>query len=183
MKRFFLLVGDRSSAGGTILDAEPASTDHGARLAFVGAEVRCDACQSTGRIVARGPRRASAAMHKIAALDGDLCVCDCVPAPVMLASQDDMFESFNDDELASMGFTADGTPIDRTRISSFDERVRVVDENYLPLTRVPYHIRTSGGVTYKGITDASGFCPRVYTRHAETLDIALGMKALDRWKQ
>jgi hypothetical protein len=122
-------------------------------------------------------------MGKDAALDGDLCGCKCVPTPVMHASQSTMYESFEGGELERMGFTANGTLIDRTPKGDFDERVRIVDDRERPLASVPYHIRTSRGRTYKGLTDASGYCPRVYTDNAETLDVALGMKALERWEQ
>jgi uncharacterized Zn-binding protein involved in type VI secretion len=183
MKRYFLKVGDRSTAGGFVTEGDATTTHHGTALTYLGARVSCPACNSEGRIIPSGPRRPFIMMGKDAALDGDLCGCKCIPPPEMRASQDSMWEEFGGAELDTRGFTANGTPIERPPTGTFDERLRIVDDRQQPLARVPYHIRTSRGRTYKGITDASGYCPRVYTETADTLDIALGMKALDRWEK
>ncbi|MBR8296263.1 PAAR domain-containing protein [Burkholderia cenocepacia] len=66
-------------------------------------------------------------------------------------------------------------------LESCDERVRVVDHDGKPLSGVPYHIRTASGVTYKGLTDSQGSCPRVHTDNPQQLDIAIGFQALQRW--
>jgi uncharacterized Zn-binding protein involved in type VI secretion len=183
MRRYFLTQSDKSTAGGIVTEGDPSCTNHGTPLTFLGARVYCHACKSEGRISPRGPRRPFLLMGRDAALDGDLCVCNCTPTPVMLASQNTMWEEFEGSDLQSMGLDTNGTLIERTPKGDFDERVRIVDDRNRPLTSVPYHIRTSRGRTYKGLTDASGYCPRVYTESAETLDIALGMKALDRWEK
>jgi len=177
------MLGDKSTAGGIVLEGEHSTTNHGTPLTYLGARVYCHACKSEGHISPRGPRRPFTMMEKDAALDGDVCLCECVPNPVMLASQNTMWESFEGFELDRMGFNTDGTPIDRIPKGDFDERVRIVDGSSRPLASVPYHIRTTRGRVFKGLTDESGYCPRVYTQDAETLDIALGMKALDRWEE
>ncbi|WP_250453561.1 PAAR domain-containing protein [Caballeronia sp. ATUFL_M2_KS44] len=183
MRRYFLKVGDKSTAGGLVLEGESTTMHHGTPLTSLGALVFCHACKSQGRLVGQGPRRPVTIMGKQVALDGDLCLCKCTPTPLMLASQSTAFEEFESGELQRMGFQPNGTPIETTPKRDFDERVQIMDERNRPLACVPYHIRTSRGIVYKGITDASGYCPRVYTEQAESLEIALGMKALDRWEQ
>ncbi|WP_205182586.1 PAAR domain-containing protein [Burkholderia sp. LMG 13014] len=108
MKRSYLKIGDRSSAGGTVVEGIPLMTHHGTELTFIGAAVTCPACRSTGQIVAKGPRWPGDLMGKHAALEGDVCSCKCYPPPVMIASQSDMTMSFESHELASMGFGPSG---------------------------------------------------------------------------
>ncbi|MGN7982749.1 PAAR domain-containing protein [Burkholderia sp. 22313] len=108
MRRSYLKIGDKSSAGGTVIEGIPDCFHHGTELTYLGAQVVCPACQSTGRIVPKGPRWPSNMMGHEPALEGDLCVCKCYPNPVMLASQDSMFESFEAQGLADMGFASTG---------------------------------------------------------------------------
>lgn len=104
MRRNYLKVGDKSSAGGTVVDGVPQTTHHGTELTFLGAQVVCPACKSTGRIVQKGPRWPGTMMGKEPALEGDICVCKCDPPPVMISSQNTMYESFDSHALASMGY-------------------------------------------------------------------------------
>ncbi|WP_269504010.1 PAAR domain-containing protein [Burkholderia sp. IMCC1007] len=108
MKRNYLRVGDHSSTGGTVVDAIPTMSCEGVGLTFVGAKVTCPACKQIGVIVAEGPRWPGDLMGHQAALEGDKVVCGCSPRPTMIASQSDMFQSFESDVLHDMGFTAAG---------------------------------------------------------------------------
>jgi len=101
----------------------------------------------------------------------------------MLASQDTAFQEFTARELAQMGLSPAGNPLPSCRRESYDEQVRVVDSAGNPISGVPYHIRSSTGATYKGLTDSQGYCPRVYTDNPQQLDIAVGIQALERWEQ
>ncbi len=85
------------------------------------------------------------------------------------------------EEWATMDGGASGTSMTSEYRGAYDERVRILNSDNRPITSVPYHIRTASGGVYKGLTDASGYCPRVYTDDVSQLDIAVGMKALERW--
>ncbi|MFL9987652.1 PAAR domain-containing protein [Paraburkholderia sediminicola] len=111
MKRSYLKLGDKSSAGGTVMEGIPLMNHDGTELTFVGATVTCPACKDSGHIVAKGPRWPGDLMGKQAALEGDVCACKCYPLPVMLASQSDMTMSFESHELAGMGFAANGSSL------------------------------------------------------------------------
>ena len=108
MRRSYLKIGDKSSAGGTVTEGIPHTTHYGTELTFIGAQVVCPACKSVGHIVAKGPRWPGTMMGKEPALEGDICVCKCSPPPVMLPSQSDMYESFESHQLASMGYGPTG---------------------------------------------------------------------------
>lgn len=101
----------------------------------------------------------------------------------MIASQTDSFHSFESHNLAEMGYGSPVQSLTEEYRGNYDERVRVLDANSQPVRSSPYHIRTSTGAVYKGLTDAQGYCPRVYTKDVSKLDIAVGLQALERWEQ
>lgn len=111
MKRSYLKVGDKSSANGVVIEGIPFCSHEGVQITFVGAKVNCPACHSTGHIVASGPRLPVKMMGRDRALEGDLCACRCDPQPTMIASQSAMYESFDSNALANMGFGENGLPI------------------------------------------------------------------------
>ncbi|WP_233831976.1 PAAR domain-containing protein [Paraburkholderia sp. ZP32-5] len=111
MRRNYLLQGDKSSVGGVVIEGIDGMSNDGRLLAFIGAAVSCPACNTTGHIVAAGPRWPGNLMGKEAALDGDLCACHCSPQPTMVASNASMGQSFETGELAAMGCHPDGSLI------------------------------------------------------------------------
>lgn len=181
MKRYILRKGDKSTNGGVVLEGVDNCTDHGIPITFIGAKVWCNGCKSEGFIGSRGPHRDETMDGKQQALDGDICVCKCHPSPIVLASQDHNSHSWETGELAALGYDPCGRPLEKQPAGNYDERVRVIDANGRPLSGTPYHIRTASGSVYKGLTDSSGYCPRVHTNDAARLDIAIGIRALERW--
>ncbi|WP_025601640.1 PAAR domain-containing protein [Burkholderia sp. WSM2230] len=99
MRRYYLKKGDQSSAGGVVLEGEETYTHQGIAMTYLGAKVYCPTCKTTGVIVGQGPRLPYAMMSREAALDGDICVCNCKPSPVMTASQNDSYQELNRDEI------------------------------------------------------------------------------------
>ena len=155
MKRSYLRVGDRSSVDGTVIEGIPKCTHHGKEITYVGARVICPACKTTGKIEAKGPRWPGTMMGKARAMEGDICVCECSPPPVMIASQDTMFESFESSHLAEMGFGSEITsdPMFATHI----QRVLVQDSSTgMPLRNQRYVVHV-GGEQLFGETDDSGY--------------------------
>lgn len=181
MKRYILRKDDKSTNGGVVTQGVENCNDHGVPITYIGAEVWCNGCKTVGHIGSRGPHRQATMHGKQQALDGDICICNCHPPPVLRASQDHASHSFDTGELAAMGYDAYGAPLPVKPTGDYDERVRVLDANRRPIAGIPYHIRTATGAVHKGLTDASGYCPRVYTNDVSRLDIAIGMKALERW--
>jgi uncharacterized Zn-binding protein involved in type VI secretion len=181
VKRYILRKGDITTNGGVVLEGVENCTDHGIPITFIGARVWCNGCKSEGFIGSKGPHRTATMHGKQQALDGDICICKCHPSPAIRASQEHSSHSWEARELAALGFDPYGKPLEKQPTGGYDELVRVIDANGHPITDAPYHIRTENGEVYKGLTDASGYCPRVYTRDAAQLDIAIGMRALERW--
>jgi len=100
----------------------------------------------------------------------------------MIASQTSAFHSFESYGSPDTGHASFGKSLTDAYRGSFDEQVRVLDAQGSPIVGIPYHIKTADGAIYKGLTDVSGYCPRVYTDDVSRLDIAIGMQALERWE-
>ncbi|WP_186307961.1 PAAR domain-containing protein [Paraburkholderia sp. BCC1884] len=95
MRRYHLKQGDRSSAGGVVLDGDETCKHYGTAMTYIGAKVDCQTCFTVGFIVGTGPRLPYSMMGQNAALDGDICACACQPSPVMIASQNDLFQELD----------------------------------------------------------------------------------------
>ncbi|WP_454806378.1 PAAR domain-containing protein [Paraburkholderia fungorum] len=155
MQRSYLKVGDKSSAGGVVIEGIPGATHDGVELTFLGAKVQCPACKSTGVIAARGPRWPGSMMGKDRALENDICACKCSPPPTMIASQSVVFESFEGNALSSMGFAANGELIQHLA-NSYDQHFRIINSDGEPVEGLPYLIKSADGKTVKGTTSANG---------------------------
>lgn len=68
-----------------------------------------------------------------------------------------------------------------TSTTNYDEQVRLINEDGIPVSNAPFYIQDSSGKTYQGITDDSGLCPRVYTDQESSLTIYTGVHALEMW--
>jgi uncharacterized Zn-binding protein involved in type VI secretion len=87
MKRYHITLGARTTAGGTVITASSLASINGAPMAIEGDAVSCPSCHSEGVIVCVGPRLPDHWNGKQYALQDDLCVCKCVPAPRLVANQ------------------------------------------------------------------------------------------------
>ena len=94
-------------------------------------------------------------MGKQRALEGDICACKCEPPPVMLASQSDMFESYEGHDLAKMGYTATGESIEHAT-KTYDQHFRIINSDGEPVEGLPYVIKSADGTAVQGATLANG---------------------------
>lgn len=183
MKRALLRLGDKTSAGGSVLEGVENRTHCGIPLTFIGAEVWCPACSSTGVIGWKGPHLTATMMGKQQALDGDICLCKCNPPPVLFASHDSAWHVFTAHEIAAMGDPNGGEPPKPESAGDYDEQV-VVSARDVSLLDYPYLIELPKGGIVCGYVDADGSLPRIYTASAETCSIHWGDEALGHrgWK-
>ncbi|AJZ60660.1 hypothetical protein OI25_2963 [Paraburkholderia fungorum] len=73
----------------------------------------------------------------------------------MIASQSVMFESFEGDALASMGFATNGELIQHVA-NSYDQHFRIINSDGEPVEGLPYLLKSADGTTLKGTTLANG---------------------------
>lgn len=87
MRRYHITVGAKTTANGSVTTGWPRGRINGQAMAREGDEVLCPTCNSIGLIVCDGMRLVETLDGREAALDGDLCRCQCDPLPRLIASQ------------------------------------------------------------------------------------------------
>jgi uncharacterized Zn-binding protein involved in type VI secretion len=88
MRRYDILKGDLTTAGGTVEGGDANDKVGNRDQAYEGDPVWCPACRSMGRIVANGLRVSMKGPDgREAALSDDQCVCLCDPSPRLVPSQ------------------------------------------------------------------------------------------------
>jgi uncharacterized Zn-binding protein involved in type VI secretion len=162
MKRYLLRQGDKSPAGGVVLEGAGNCTHHGIPVAFIGAQVWCEGCKSNGYTKSVGPHHPSTMLGKQQALEDDICICKCSPPPVFHASQASACHSW-EDEWEEMGYGASlAALLDRQR-TPYDEQFRLADSNGRALSKVRYRVLAGSCVVASGTTDADVRTERVRT--------------------
>jgi len=104
MKRFYIFEGDKTSSGGTTIASQDHSTWHGRKYIMLDDKVYCPACKKIGTIVGQGARLNDNWMGQHPALNDDICVCDCRPAPKLIAYQDSDWQMMTTEEVAAQGY-------------------------------------------------------------------------------
>ncbi|WP_412022784.1 PAAR domain-containing protein [Burkholderia cepacia] len=88
MKRYDVVKGDTTTAGGLIQDGDCNDLIGTREQAYEGDPVWCPACKTIGKIVCDGPRIPTTGPDgRQAALSDDICACQCSPSPRLIASQ------------------------------------------------------------------------------------------------
>jgi uncharacterized Zn-binding protein involved in type VI secretion len=173
MKRFYIFEGDKTSSGGTPIASQDHSTWHGRKYIMLDDKVYCPACKKIGTVVGQGARLNDNWMGKRPALNDDICVCGCRPAPKLIAYQDNDWQMMNAEEAAVQGFgviRGEKTNADL----QFDEQFMLKDGAGWPLDNVPYTIRHSSGEMESGLTDHEGRTKRHVTKKSEKIEIRIG---------
>lgn len=170
MRRYFIVLGDKTTAGGVVTQSLGSFKIHGGPVAFDQASIWCPACKSEGRICAVGPRRRMTMTNgREIAMENDLCICKCDPPPRLLASQRHASMSFDAKELETLGFTPFGT-----RLQPHDEQFTLRDSGTgKPLAGVRYRIKMQSGEIMAGLTDDAGRTQRVASKDAEGLTLEI----------
>jgi len=146
MRRYFIIEGDKTTSGGTVLEGASCATISGKAQTCHGARVYCPACKSEGRIVGTGPTRPHTLNGKQAALENDLCICKCEPPPRLISSQRIAWMSFDGGE-------------DDNGVGAYDRHFRFVDEDGKPVSGIRVHLTDMDGKTSPVITDSDGRTP------------------------
>ncbi|WP_423370235.1 PAAR domain-containing protein [Burkholderia sp. LMG 32019] len=157
MRRHFIRIDDKTTAGGTVIQGENSFKHHGKAVAYDGAEIYCNACKSVGRIANVQPYRTMLLMGKQIALENDICICKCAPPPRLIASQSTGSMSFEGHELAQLGFRADQNLTSPIGSACFDDRFKLFNATSgMPLINTEYAILRANGKIEHGVTDGDG---------------------------
>jgi uncharacterized Zn-binding protein involved in type VI secretion len=88
-RRYDIVKGDLTSAGGTVQRGDSHDTLHAREQAYDGDPVWCPVCLTMGRIECAGKRLATKGPDgREAALSDDVCACKCAVKPRLMHSQD-----------------------------------------------------------------------------------------------
>jgi len=87
LKRYLILLGAQTTAGGTVKTATSFLSHQGSPYALEGDLVDCPACGQEGRIACVTPRLDARCDGRQYALEHDLCLCGCSPPPRLVANQ------------------------------------------------------------------------------------------------
>jgi uncharacterized Zn-binding protein involved in type VI secretion len=171
-RRYHIRGGAKTTAGGTVRASIGWYKLDGIPLACEGDPVDCSACGTTGTIQCVMPRIPDKLDGREIALSDDLCICQCNPAPKLIADQTIKLQLI---------MTADEPAEDPEQperpASIYDERPRLV----APLVAgLPYHIETPDGRVFSGRTGDDGLLPRVITEGEAEYAVFWGDEALSR---
>jgi uncharacterized Zn-binding protein involved in type VI secretion len=93
MRRFDILKGDATDAGGTVEGGNGHDRLQHREQAYEGDRVWCPACNTMGQIVCTGSRTPLKGPDgREAALSDDLCACRCDPSPRLVPSQSSSYD-------------------------------------------------------------------------------------------
>lgn len=163
MRRYLITQGARTTAGGTVLDGATNNTIKGVPVAYVGARIYCPACGTTGHGVNVPPFHKQTLFGIQVLLDGDKCVCACVPSPTLLKSQDLASHVFENDvkddahALRDAMLSANGADHSLTSAGGATRWVLLRDSSTgQPLGNHPVIVEANGRRKHT-ITDADGY--------------------------
>ncbi|WP_016833042.1 PAAR domain-containing protein [Herbaspirillum lusitanum] len=189
MKRFYIFEGDKTSSGGIPIASQDHSTWHGRYYIMLNDKVYCPACKKTGTIIGQGPRLDDNWMGKRPALNDDICVCDCRPAPKLIAYQDNDWQMMTAEEVAYQGGGAAQNVAATAPISQFfgstlgdDEthaiRFQALDpETGDPMPKCAYTLMRENGAQHGGVTDREGFTEVIETARPEQIGVHFMFKS------
>ena len=158
MKRYHITLGARTTAGGIVATASSLASVDGAPIAVEGDTINCPACRSDGVIVCAGPRLPDHWEGRRYALQDDLCVCKCVPAPRLVATQTLKCQHVQEEpDSSSARYGAVEGAVAGKAMEEDKLPLRLVEEaTNLPHRNRPYRLDLLGGGTMTGRTDEEG---------------------------
>jgi uncharacterized Zn-binding protein involved in type VI secretion len=172
MTRYYITVGDKTTAGGEVLDGSPTCTWHKKVLAISTSKIKCPACKTIGILQVNIPRRDTSPEGETFALNGDFCICKCNPPPTLLASQSiNMYGG--DVDAPTFGSTAVWSATDSFWTDAHDQHFQLHDENTgAPLSNRPFRIHCNGG-TIDGVTDENGMTVKISANQIHEVKIEI----------
>ncbi|MEX3705336.1 PAAR domain-containing protein [Paraburkholderia sp. BR14263] len=172
-------MGDKTTAGGVVIQGEESCRNDGKALAYHGAQIYCHACKTTGYICNVPPYRPMLLMGKQVAMENDICICKCDPPPRLIASQNNASMSFDSSEAAAMLYGASERGSDQrgaTEDTGFDRHFRFVDESGHSVSGIRVHLIDTSGQSRAITTDSSGQTPKISGSEGQQIGVRLSRR-------
>lgn len=96
MKRYYIIEGDVTSAGGIVqrhTGSAQTTKVYDKVVSNIGDKINCPACGAVGTIAAVGHRQPFGNHSNIPAMENDICLCKCSPPPILKHSQELFFQN------------------------------------------------------------------------------------------
>lgn len=156
MSRLWIVVGDSTSHGGTVLNGDAILSADGKPVARIGDMVACPKCKGVFPIVS-GAGNFIGSNGQLVARQGDSTACGATLVPG--GQGHGVWES----EAGGNGNIADKDS------HIFDEQLRLYGLNGKPLANCRYILHLKNGTTHQGVTNSEGYTNRVVTSAAEEI--------------
>jgi uncharacterized Zn-binding protein involved in type VI secretion len=202
--RAYIVIGDKTSHGGTVIEGSPTTTTHGKAVARVGDKVTCPTRGHGGITTIISCDPTCIVDGKAVARHGDKTACGAT----LIAGQVVTGEGAGSSEVgsaggasgrsvsgaadvASSGATATamgslgasskgpaGPSTEAENADKYDEQAKLEAPASVYLEGLPWFIRTNDGKALSGRVGADGLLPRVATLKADEYSVFLGDEAL-----
>ncbi|WP_148716704.1 PAAR domain-containing protein [Chitinolyticbacter meiyuanensis] len=184
--KLFIVLGDKTSHGGTVVSAQSPMTFDGKPIATVGDMTVCPLCKGSFAIVQGGDNIALMGRQLARAGDKTACGATLIPAGQSRGTHEPgggaAAMTSSGAAAAAAAVVSAAAAMDKQAMQEqHDEQIRLVDEDGRALANVPYHITDAAGTSYKGVSDELGCCERVFTDGAQDLTVFVGVAALEKW--
>lgn len=176
MAKPYITIGCPTSGGGKVISGNSSFLIEGIPIACVGDKATCPKHKTIATIMSGDAHMQI--FGKAAAQVGDSLSCGC-----KLLQKQSLVVGDN-------GGTSLGTQVASNNLTSinsfvktdfFDEEIILKTKDGKILTNVPFFITDKDGNTYQGVTNEQGSCGRIRTKSQQTLDVLLGVTALEKW--
>ncbi len=177
-KRGMIVVGDKTTAGGVVIEGSPKSSVKGKAVALEGHAIRCPVCGTVGHIQLMPPFAGAPVDGVEIALSDDLCICACNPPPRLISSNVGFAthgfsaEELGDPAAAPWLVHAGHDPAEYAL--PFDEQFLLQDSNGKPLAGVYFSVKLPTGKIVHGTTSSGGLTERYQTEGVAHIEVYLG---------
>lgn len=171
----YITIGCPTTGGGQVISGDQSFLIQGIAIACIGHKATCPKHKTVSTIVSGDPYLQ--VMGKSAARVNDSLSCGCKLLPKQTLVVGD-----NAPSSGSQVMSNDKSSVNSfVKTDFFDEEIVLKTEDGQILTNVPFFITDQEGKSYQGVTDENGSCGRIKTNNKQTLDVLLGVMALEKW--
>lgn len=171
----YITIGCPTTGGGQVISGDQSFLIQGIAIACIGHKATCPKHNTVSTIVSGDPYLQ--VMGKSAARVNDSLSCGCKLLPKQTLVVGDNAPSSGSKVISNNKSAVNSF----VKTDFFDEEIVLKTEDGQILTNVPFFITDQDGNTYQGITNEQGSCGRIKTQNQQTLDVLLGVMALERW--
>lgn len=156
-KRYLILLGAKTTAGGTVKTATSRMFYEEVPYALEGDLLDCPGCGRQGVIQCVEPRLSDTDEGRQLALEHDLCLCGCSPPPRLIANQAHEYQVIDDAGSMEEALEAVASRAPASASEQDAAPLQLIRESNEQPFRHRHYILELPGRKIKGVTDADGY--------------------------